>query len=128
MLVIKIASNIFLASANICFPLPPSFIQQDICYVKVCLQRNWKQLFSTLITLGFLKKGCSGKGDNLTQPSYFIKGNVKKSKKSVKIDNIEGESLHILCTISSYLLIFIKSRWEEKIWVPVDQNEGPKML
>ena len=80
MLVIKIASNVFLASANICFPLPPSFIQQDICYVKVCLQRNWKQLFSTLKSLDFLKKGFSGKGVNLTHPSYFIKEMSKNPK------------------------------------------------
>ena len=38
MLVIKIASNIFLTSAYVC-PLPqsPASLQQDIYYVKVCV-------------------------------------------------------------------------------------------
>ena len=84
MLVIKIASNIFLASANICFP-------------------NSKKS-------GLFEERFFWEGGQFDPPFIFHKGNVKKSKKSVKIDNTEGESLHILCTISSYLLNLIKSR------------------
>ena len=46
MLVIKIASNIFVTSAYVCFPSEPlPSLQQDICYVKASVQGNWNQLF-----------------------------------------------------------------------------------
>ena len=45
MLSVKYTRNISLISVYISY-----ILQQDICYVKVCLLKNWKQLFlSTLI-------------------------------------------------------------------------------
>ena len=40
MLAVKYTRNIFLISVYI-----SDILQQDICYVKVCLLKNWKQLF-----------------------------------------------------------------------------------
>ena len=54
MLVIKIASNILLTGVYVSHSLAPSFLQQDIWYVKMSVQRNWRQLFLSITYFVFI--------------------------------------------------------------------------
>ena len=57
MLVIKIASNILLTCVYVSHSLAPLFLQQDIWYVKMSVERNWRQLFLSITYSVFIAGG-----------------------------------------------------------------------